>query len=306
MSAYRFCRSDDVPLIVEAYERCNVGPDARPWRLTVEHMKRLGRELNLWTSSCMVAFAGRDPIGVLIAAKREPTSNLLLHVGVHPDYRRQGHGRHMMTSLSQKMAILEPTRMDAEVPADSVPATSAARGFLEACGYRLTSALHDYTTVRAATGPATPLAMPLAHGDLEGLGLLEPGHDVCWQRQAQTIRNLRDRVQGLAIASDVAVEAHVLYRNDHEGGDPLPFFAPAGADTGAPEAACEILACGAASPERAGPLVGMLLAAVATQTGRALRLARVDAAEPIAAHLEAWGFEPGPRTDRYIANAAAI
>lgn len=307
MSAYRFCRSDDVPLIVEAYRRCNVGPGAAPWQLTADHMKRLGREYNLWTSSCMVAFSGRDPIGVLIAAKREPIASLVLHTAIHPEHRGQGHGRHMMTSLSQKMAILEPTRMIVEAPVGNDTAAAAARSFLEACGYRRDGVLTDYNAPATGTSPAAPIAMPLTLADAESIGALDAIGDVCWQRQARTTRNLRDRVQGLAIASDRQVEAFVLYRNDHAAADPLPFFAPpatpiAGGET---EAACEILACGAASAERAGVLVGMLLSTVAAQTGRALHVARVDTAEPIAAWLKSWGFAAGARRDRYLADASA-
>ena len=307
MSAYRFCRSDDVPLIVEAYRRCNVGPGAVPWRLTADHMKRLGREFNLWTSSCMVAFAGPDPIGVLIAAKRAPIASLVLHTAVHPDHRGQGHGHHVMASLSRKMAILEPTRMIVEAPIGNDSAAAAARSFLEACGYIHDTTLTDYTAPAAGTASAAPIAMPLTLADAESIGALDAIGDVCWQRQAQTIRNLRDRVQGLAIASDRQVEAFVLYRNDHDAGDPLPFFAPPAAPgaNGDEEAACEILACGAASAERAGVLVGMLLSTVAAHTGRALHLARVDAAEPIAPWLKAWGFAAGASRDRYLADAAA-
>ena len=80
-----------MPLIVDAYERCNVGSGARPWGLTGDHMKRLGREMDLWTSSCMVAFEGfRPDRASLIAAKREPVASLVLHVAVHPDHRRRG------------------------------------------------------------------------------------------------------------------------------------------------------------------------------------------------------------------------
>ncbi len=55
----------------------------------------------------MVASSGSDPIGVMIGAKR--TSGTLVHkIAVHPDHCRQGYGRHLLASLSSKLAILGP------------------------------------------------------------------------------------------------------------------------------------------------------------------------------------------------------
>jgi hypothetical protein len=58
----------------------------------------------------MVAYSGCDAIGVLIGAKR--LSGTLVHkIAVHPDQRRQGHGRHVLASRGSKLAILGPPRM---------------------------------------------------------------------------------------------------------------------------------------------------------------------------------------------------
>jgi hypothetical protein len=71
MSGYRFCRTDDIPLLVEAYNACcgdrrQTGPP-----LTVDGFKHGARALGLWASSCMIAFDGETPIAVLLGAKRE-------------------------------------------------------------------------------------------------------------------------------------------------------------------------------------------------------------------------------------------
>ncbi len=305
MTAYRFCRSDDVPLIVETYRRCNVGPDALPWQVSVEYIKRLSREFDLWTSSCMVAFEGRNPIGLLIAAKREPMANLVLHVGVHPDHRRKGHARHMMTSLQQKMAILEPTRMIAEAPMEAGNPSVAAE-FLGACGYQAEATLTDYVAPHRAGGSSLPLAAPLTAPEALQAGLLDNGDDLCWQRQTRTLLDLREKAEGLAIASEQQIEAFVLYRDDHDVKNPLPFFSPnpQADQEGTAAAPSEILACGAADLERGGPLVAALLQTVAARTGRSLYLARVSADEPIAPWLPRWGFAAKQQYRRFAANAS--
>ncbi len=308
MTAYRFCRSDDVPLLVEAFARCNVGPDARPWRLTVDDMKRLAREVDLWTSSCMVAFAGADPVGVLIAAKREPIANLVLHVAVHPDHRRRGHGRHMMTSLSRKMAILEPTLMLAEVPGEDV----AARGFLEACGFAETETLEDCIHDGP---PATAGALPDLAGSVDPEEIVAsaevaavPELDRCWQRGPRTIRNLRQRVRGVGIATDRGFEACLIYRPPPDADNPLPFLArpprsSLDADPESASAACEILAIGGRRPVPA--LLGPVLTYAAGESGRSLYLPRVHPAEPLADRLDDHGFRTtGGTTLRFQADAA--
>ena len=153
MSAYRFCRTDDIGLLVDALNRCwsPYFPDEPP--MTAAAFKRSIRDLQVWCSSCMVAFSGSDPIGVLIGAKR-PSGTLVYKIAVHPDHRRQGHGRHLLASLGSKLAILGPPRIIAEVP----EALAAARALFSASGYVEETILTDY--VFSSPGdfvPPTPL-----------------------------------------------------------------------------------------------------------------------------------------------------
>src|SRR5215212_4410351 len=107
--------------------------------MTAAAFKRSIRDLQVWCSSCMVAFAGADPIGVLIGAKR--ASGTLIHkIAVHPDHLRQGHGRHLLDSLGSKLSILGPPRIVAEVP----QTFAAARALFAAAGYVQEALLTDY------------------------------------------------------------------------------------------------------------------------------------------------------------------
>src|SRR3954447_24872534 len=111
-------------LLVEAHERCR-GPEAagEPG-LDRAVFKRLIRDLDLWCSSCMVACEGREPVGVLLGAKRAEAT-LVYALRVHPEHRRREHGRHLLPSLGKKLAILGPPRLVAEVPADREAACAA-------------------------------------------------------------------------------------------------------------------------------------------------------------------------------------
>ena len=87
--------------------------------------------------------AGAAPIAVLIGAKR-PTGTLVHTIAVHPDHRRQGHGRHLLTSLASKLAILGPPRLVAELPETLVDAC----GLFKATGYVQEVVLTDYVFER--------------------------------------------------------------------------------------------------------------------------------------------------------------
>ena len=219
MSAYRFCRSDDIGLLVDALNRCWAPyfPDEPP--VTPAAFKRSIRDLQVWCSSCMVAFSGSDPIGVLIGAKRR-SSTLVHKIAVHPDHRRQGHGRHLLASLGSKLAILGPPRIVAETPETLVPACE----LFGASGYVEEARLTDYVLDREVSDigeAARMLVIPVTIDDLAANGLL--GEDptsastgqvhpqICWERSVETLTARKEDIAGVAVATDERIEAYVLY-----------------------------------------------------------------------------------------------
>lgn len=211
MSAYRFCRTDDIDLLVDAWNRCCAPYVPGDSAMTPTSFKRAIRDLQVWCSSCMVAFSGRDPVAVLIGAKR-PSGTLIHRIAVHPDHRRQGHGRHLLSSLGSKLAILGPPRLVAEVP----ETFADARGLFQSTGYVEEARLTDYVferdgnTMSEVTGGR--FVIPVTVDDLIANGLLGADHSpVCWARSVETLTARKDDVAGLAVASDERIEAYVLY-----------------------------------------------------------------------------------------------
>jgi GNAT superfamily N-acetyltransferase len=223
MPAYRFCRTDDIGLLVDALNRCWAPYFPDEPRATAASFKRSIRDLQVWCSSCMVAFDGSDPIGVLIGAKR-PYSTLVYRIAVHPEHRRQGHGRHMLTSLGSKLSILGPPRIVAETPETLIPAS----GLFAACGYlgeaRLTDYLYDVPGAKSSdaggagsSDPSAGFIIPITVDDLDANALL--GSDqpaACWERSVETLTARKDDISGLAVASDERIEAYLLYMNGGE------------------------------------------------------------------------------------------
>ena len=216
MSSYRFCRTDDIGLLVDALNRCwsPYFPDEPP--MTPAAFKRSIRDLQVWCSSCMVAFSGSEPIGVLIGAKR-PSGTLIHRIAIHPDHRRLGHARHLLDSLGSKLAILGPPRIVAEVP----EALDAALGLFSASGYVQEARLTDYIWTGEQAGTDVPAvgdyAIPVTVDDLAANGLLAEDYpQTCWERGIDTLMARKADIAGLAVASDERIEACLLYRTGGE------------------------------------------------------------------------------------------
>jgi hypothetical protein len=164
----------------------------------------------------MVALSGSDPVGVLIGAKR-PSGTLIHRIAVHPDHVRQGHGRHLLDSLSSKLAILGPPRIVAEVP----ETFAAAAGLFNASEYAQETLLTDYVW-NADDEAEVPRAdgtfvIPVTVDDLDANGLLaENLPQTCWERSVETLRARKDDIAGFAVASDERIEAYVLHTNSGE------------------------------------------------------------------------------------------
>jgi GNAT superfamily N-acetyltransferase len=288
MSAYRFCRTDDVALLVDALNRCwsPYFPDEPP--MTPATFKRSIRDRQVWCSSCMVAFSGSDPIGVLIGAKR-PSGTLVHKIAVHPDHRRQGHGRHLLASLGSKLAILGPPRIIAEVPETLAPACE----LFSASGYVQEALLTDYVLQREENDAREVAGMsddfdgrfviPVTVDDLAANGLLDEAQpQVCWEHSIETLTARKDDIAGLAVASDERIEAYLLYAARGVGAEivSLRSFVDDG-----------------------GARLKQLLSRLPAQGPKTFRFPKVHPAEVPANSLEMLGFRPAGAHVLYAARA---
>ena len=246
--------------------------------LTLAAFKRDVRDLNVWCSSSMIAMEGNDPVGVLIGAKR-PDETLVQRIGVRPDVLRRGHGRHLLSSLGAKLAILGPQRIVAEIPA----AWTAAAAFFEACGYVRESTLTDFVLEAAPPPPDTggSFVIPASVADLAANDLLADPEGVAWERAAATLRGREDLLEGIALASADTLQAFLLHRR---------------AASGAGAAIAALRAPDAAALAR-------LVAVVAQRTGPPLTLAKVAPGEIPAPWLLEAGFRAAGAHHRYAARA---
>jgi GNAT superfamily N-acetyltransferase len=294
VTAYRFCRTDDIGLLVDALNCCWAPyfPDEPP--MTPAAFKRSIRDLQVWCSSCMVAFSGSDPIGVLIGAKR-PSGTLIHRIAVHPDHLRQGHGRHLLASLGSKLAILGPPRITAEVP----ETLASACALFSACGYVQEALLTDYVlesededlpaTVEGSEHHGGRFVIPVTLDDLAANGLLgEDRPQVCWERSVETLTARKGDIAGIAVASDERIEAYLLY------------YAEALRAEAGPVA--EIVSL-RTFIEDGGARLEQLLARLQARGMETFRFPRVHPAEVSKGLLGTLGFRPAGRHLLYAATA---
>jgi GNAT superfamily N-acetyltransferase len=293
VTAYRFCRTDDMALLVQAYEHCRGPEDAGAPTLDRGGFKELVRELDLWCSSCMVALEGREPIGVLLGAKRDEAT-LVYGVRVHPAHRRRGHGRHLLTSLGQKLAILGPPRLVAEVPAER----ASAQALFSTCQWRSEARLVDWRRTPSipapgwsSTGEVDARAEgPVAPIDLEqaAAGGLLGGGSRCWHRDLRSLNKAGQKLLGLGFHSQERLEACLFAR---------PCALAAG---------WEILAAGSTGADLGRAGLRILLSELERQAcGSPLLLARATPEEIESSLLAELGFEPGPEHVLFATEAKA-
>ncbi len=279
MPSYRFCRPDDIPYLVRAVNECyDVHfPAAAP--MTLERFRTEMKTLDLWPSNCLIASSDDGPIAVLIGTKRVDEVNVL-RIGLRPDHQRRGHGAHLLTSLSQKLAVLGPGRLISEVPR----ALTGVSDFFAATAYRREVAFTDFVRAPAPV-EAVPgeLVIPITVDELIDHQLLDIPDEVAWRRRRETLVNGKDDFQGLAIATPERIEAFLLHQTT--------------------DAATDIVALGARSSERSQLFLSLLLRSLAGKTELPLRLPKLAEGEVSASLLSGLGFEASAVYDRYAATA---
>jgi len=271
------------------------------------------KELDVWPSSSMVALGGAggdEPVAVLVGTKRE--REVLVHrLGVKPGHERRGHGSHLVTSLSQKLAVLGPERLVAEVP-DSLP---AARALLESLGWRAEDELVDWwrPPPDADEAPVPPeLVIPVTVADLEADGALIVDPRASWGRSRQTFLQGADRLRGAAVATPERIEAWLLWRDEAAAEAAArgrkELRSPDAVGTGgrnAPET-IEVAGAGCRDPQRSELLLGVLFRSVGQTAGAPLLLPRLAGYELDDAVLRTVGLEPSARYRRYAATAEPL
>jgi ribosomal protein S18 acetylase RimI-like enzyme len=274
MVAYRFCRPDDIPLLLKAVNECYCVHFPEDGRMSLEEFQAEVRELDVWPSNCMIASAEEEPVSVCIATKR-PLEVLVYRIGTHPDFLRQGHAGHLLDSLAQKLEVLGPGRVVSEIPEGA----AYLQGFFQGLGFKQEVVFTDYGLEEPLQALSSRQAMiPVQVRDLTD-GLLEGREDFSWIRQAHTLVNMADSLEGSAIASPDGIEAFLVWRRQ--------------------EAGTEILALGCRGEEKRDLMQTLLLRDHCQAERLPVKIPRVSEEEVSYSLIESMRFKPGRKYARY-------
>src|SRR5262245_39745379 len=130
MPLYRFCRPEDIPMIVQALNACYDAHFPQRPAMTVAQFREEMGLVSLWPSNTMVVLEDKDPIAVIVGTKR-PYGCWIAKLGVRSDHQRQGIGRYIVDALIRKLSIIGPRLISVDVPMDN----SVALSFFKALGF---------------------------------------------------------------------------------------------------------------------------------------------------------------------------
>ena len=121
MPSYRFCRPDDLALIVKAINACYRMHYPDEPAMTEERFKTHMTLFDVRPGNCMVALERQQPVGVVVSTKRV-LGAWIQAVGCQPAFQRRGVATQLVEALLRKIAIQRAPVVTVDVPTDNTPA----------------------------------------------------------------------------------------------------------------------------------------------------------------------------------------
>lgn len=209
MPLYRFCRPEDIPMIVQALNACyDVHLPERPATTVMQFREEMGL-ISLWPSNTMIVLNDKDPIAVIVGTKR-PYSCWIAKLGVHADHQRQGIGRYIVEALMRKLSIIGPRVISVDVPVDN----DAALAFFKDLGFEVWAQYWSFIG-RPHEHPTDDLRHVHPVKPDVALSRYESFHPVpqCWERDAHTLQLYAGRLTGYAFWEENIHGYLLLYHN---------------------------------------------------------------------------------------------
>lgn len=263
MPSYRFCRPDDLALIIRAINACYLMHYPEVPAMTEERLKEHMTLFQVRPGNCMVALERQQPVGVVVSTKRD-YGVWIQALGCQPAFQRRGIASQLLEALVRKIAIQRAPLVTIDVPSTN----TAALRFFEAVDFTVRGRYVSYqgflperTDIPGSVEAVPPPAL---------LSYYAPFHTIqaCWERNAESLTGYGTLPQGYAYYAQGTIQGYLIHR-DHTILD-LAL---------APQADAEQISAA---------LLGRMHAAGYTHA----TLAKVPEAEPVGPVLTRLGFTP--------------
>jgi GNAT superfamily N-acetyltransferase len=206
MPLYRFCRPEDIPMIVQALNACYDVHFPKGAPTTVEQFREEMGLISLWPSNTMVVLEDKEPIAVIVGTKR-PYGCWIAKLGVCSDYQRQGLGRYIVEALMRKLAIIGPRVISVDVPVDN----GVALAFFGSLGFEMWAQYWSFAGYPNAQPSDEVRQVHPVKPDV-ALSRFESFHPVpqCWERDAHTLQLYAGRLSGYAFWEEETIRGYIL------------------------------------------------------------------------------------------------
>jgi GNAT superfamily N-acetyltransferase len=209
MPSYRFCRPDDLTLIIRAINSCYLMYYPDEPAMTEERLKEHMTLFQVRPGNCMVALEQQQPVGVVVSTKRD-YGVWIQALGCQPAFQRRGIATQLIEALVRKIAIQRAPLVTVDVPRTNTPALR----FFEAMHFTVRGHYVSYqgllTEMSGISGSLEAVSPP----DL--LAYYAPFHTIpaCWERNAETLAGYGTRPQGYAYYAQDMVQGYLIHRDN--------------------------------------------------------------------------------------------
>ena len=208
MPSYRFCRPDDLELIVRAINQCCRIHEPDAPEMTEERLKAHMTLFAVRPGNCMVALERNEPVAAVISTRREGEA-WIQTLGCQPAFQRRGIASQLVEALVRKIAIQRTGDIAVDVPEEN----EAALQFFQSAGFE------------ERGGLVTMEGRPLASGASSGKVVQAPAAALlqdyetfhastpCWERSADSLAGYGDLLRGYAYRDNETAQGYLLYQN---------------------------------------------------------------------------------------------
>jgi GNAT superfamily N-acetyltransferase len=209
MPSYRFCRPDDLTLIIRAINACYLMHYPDVPAMTEERLKEHMTLFHVRPGNCMVALERQQPVGVVVSTKRD-YGVWIQALGCQPAFQRRGIATQLLEALVRKIAIQRAPSVTVDVPTTNTPALR----FFEAVQFTVRGRYVSYQgllTEAPGISGRIEVVPPL---DL--LAYYVPFHTTraCWERNAESLAGYGTLPQGYAYYAQGTVQGYLIHRDN--------------------------------------------------------------------------------------------
>jgi GNAT superfamily N-acetyltransferase len=209
MPSYRFCRPDDLSLIIRAINACYLMHYPDEPAMSEERLKEHMTLFQVRPGNCMVALEQQQPVGVVVSTKRD-YGVWIQALGCQPDFQRRGIATQLLEALIRKIAIQRAPLVTVDVPTTNTPAL------------RFFEAVHFTMRGRYVSYQGFLKEMPSLPGSIEVvsppdlLAYYAPFHTTpaCWERNAESLAGYGALPQGYAYYAQGTVQGYLIHRDN--------------------------------------------------------------------------------------------